>query len=1020
MVVLASNLAAMFTNRQLNINSNNKSKAEEKLSSGYRINRSADDAAGLKISEKMRSQIRGLERGKRNIMDGISFIQVADGAMSEMHDMVQRVRELAVQASNDTNTQDERDAMQQEISQIKKELNRIALNTEFNGEDVFDNSYTMMEVDGTPGDLTIFNSSYNAATGDVTYGGFVFHGNRITWDQVNPGMVQIDANGKQTFVGGNYTYIDAATGCSFNITCKDGDEVPTLKRDITISADVSGIYVDGKHYGWNELKDEDGKGLSSLNIGAGTWSLNYEGAEIAFFIGNDVKNLHDMADAINSCKDGKIQYSLHTKYVGPYEEKAVDVDKFVKNMQISNVFAQYITANNDVEVIVRAGDGQNGTKNGIWLEKSDGTEITGSFQSWDDMGISSWEQGTDINKDYVYQYSDTEGVNDTLLSFDFTLSEVTSLDSVIDGLDHMVISGKNITTHYETNVNVTQDKNIKKVQSKAYNNVYFTEEKEFGRDFDQKTVDDLSDANLVYDSVNEKITMDFLDAAGNSVISYEGDAVTTKANITNSVNNYLSYVIKRKTEAALAGQDPQKVEMRNRSLDEVVGAGNVTASGYFDQVFTLDKNSMKVTDGDGSYTSGNDGETYPGAFIDFGGLGTSFTLDDLIGTGFNSTCKTCNNHYSVMFVESLTGASTTADGYAYAARQQGPNDYILQVDINSLKASGVTSGADLANAFVDIASECYDFHYTQYAADGSTLRIYDDRESATVARDATFDTMPYLPISSDVFDLTVKSADGRYISASYTYDYADAADNVVVEMVNDNAGDYVQLPDGTYEKYDAAAYPDPANQPQRYSLNITYKKTDGSLAADKEEVAGDYAGEALKNITGKTNVQLDATDYTYINVSGDENPNVAINSEFEAYVDETEYENILHIQVSGRAWDSIEIPRITVNNLKTHIYKANVSTWQNAQNTIGYADYAINYISEQRALYGAYQNRLEHTYNNNANTEENVTAAESRLRDTDMADEMVNYTRHSILEQAGQSLLAQANKNPENVLQLLQ
>ena len=102
MQIIAHNLASMFTNRQLNITTKNKSKAVEKLSSGYRVNRVADDAAGLSISEKMRYQIRGLDRGSKNTEEGISFIQVADGAMQEIHSMIQRIRELSVQASNDT------------------------------------------------------------------------------------------------------------------------------------------------------------------------------------------------------------------------------------------------------------------------------------------------------------------------------------------------------------------------------------------------------------------------------------------------------------------------------------------------------------------------------------------------------------------------------------------------------------------------------------------------------------------------------------------------------------------------------------------------------------------------------------------------------------------------------------------------------------------------------------------------------------------------------------------------------
>jgi len=103
MIVVAHNMAAMNADRQLKIVTGQKSKSAEKLSSGYRINRAADDAAGLAISEKMRYQIRGLDRGLDNTKDGISFIQVADGAMDEVDKILQRMNELAVQASNDTN-----------------------------------------------------------------------------------------------------------------------------------------------------------------------------------------------------------------------------------------------------------------------------------------------------------------------------------------------------------------------------------------------------------------------------------------------------------------------------------------------------------------------------------------------------------------------------------------------------------------------------------------------------------------------------------------------------------------------------------------------------------------------------------------------------------------------------------------------------------------------------------------------------------------------------------------------------
>lgn len=134
MPVIAHNIASQFTNRQLNITTGKKTKSAEKLSSGYKINRSADDAAGLQISEKMRSQIRGLNQASRNIQDGVSLCQVADGALNETTDILQRMRELSIQSANGTNGESDRHAIQEEIDQLTKEVDRIADTTSFNKE----------------------------------------------------------------------------------------------------------------------------------------------------------------------------------------------------------------------------------------------------------------------------------------------------------------------------------------------------------------------------------------------------------------------------------------------------------------------------------------------------------------------------------------------------------------------------------------------------------------------------------------------------------------------------------------------------------------------------------------------------------------------------------------------------------------------------------------------------------------------------------------------------------------------
>lgn len=137
-----NNLMAMNTHRQLGINSGNGAKSIEKLSSGYRINRAGDDAAGLSISEKMRGQIRGLDQASRNAQDGISLIQTAEGALNESHAILQRMRELGVQAANDTMTADDRKEIQREVNQLIDEVDRIATDTEFNTQKLLNGSFS--------------------------------------------------------------------------------------------------------------------------------------------------------------------------------------------------------------------------------------------------------------------------------------------------------------------------------------------------------------------------------------------------------------------------------------------------------------------------------------------------------------------------------------------------------------------------------------------------------------------------------------------------------------------------------------------------------------------------------------------------------------------------------------------------------------------------------------------------------------------------------------------------------------
>ncbi|MDD6194189.1 MAG: flagellin [Lachnospiraceae bacterium] len=137
-MVVQHNLKAMNSNRMLGLTTASQAKSTEKLSSGYKINRAADDAAGLAMSEKMRRQVRGLTQAAANAQDGISMVQTAEGALNEVHDMLQRMNELAVKAENGTLKSDDRDYIDAEVQQLMSEINRVASTTTFNENNLLD------------------------------------------------------------------------------------------------------------------------------------------------------------------------------------------------------------------------------------------------------------------------------------------------------------------------------------------------------------------------------------------------------------------------------------------------------------------------------------------------------------------------------------------------------------------------------------------------------------------------------------------------------------------------------------------------------------------------------------------------------------------------------------------------------------------------------------------------------------------------------------------------------------------
>lgn len=231
MTVITHNVTAMNADRQLEINTEKKKKSVEKLSSGYRINRSADDAAGLQISEKMRKQVRGLNKASNNIQDGMSMIQTADGALAEVHDILQRMNELATQAANDTNVDEDREALHKELVQLKSEINRTGRTTQFNTHTILW-AKQLVEIDVEDYDNILMEdlcSGVGKNNHQSKYGKVLDFKN-------------INQNNKEELIGKSFV-VTCSENCSQTFTFKFSDQTSS-KIDVTGAANRPSLVVD--------------------------------------------------------------------------------------------------------------------------------------------------------------------------------------------------------------------------------------------------------------------------------------------------------------------------------------------------------------------------------------------------------------------------------------------------------------------------------------------------------------------------------------------------------------------------------------------------------------------------------------------------------------------------------------------------------------------------------------------------------------------------------------------------------
>lgn len=926
------NIPALNAWRQGTIIQRAMSKTLERLSSGLRINRAADDAAGLAISEKMRAQIRGLDQATRNAQDGISLIQTAEGALNETHSILQRMRELSVQAANDTYTSEDRQEIQKEIDQLTAEIDRIAGTTEFNNKKLLDGSTSALVSSDKlttkifmRGGLRVLDQFGQKAAGGGNYKLNIeaeTGANQVQKSDIfkikHASEVESSKISDEEFSDGRFSKMCINVNCGTAMTgvCL-GEECATL----TLTFDFGGgcVYTVTQEglvgvgaVALETLIESDVNLDSKLCVTSAVGCLVIESKEVGqdFTFTATITN-HCNATAA-ACNDFLIGTDTTCTAAGTICSVSANTNNSCYGCVTTDGITTYqATAN--VTSLTLCADMKEGDY-AINTIRCDGASagayscIGGSYSCTGVVFVSAiansftcvdsnisfivkidsvCSANCTVQVSYMSNYTTQTGcsINDTAwttvcLTTGSATNEI-NLGSgrgciVLDLCQASSIRSGDITTIYGVSTDGTSDTQIEIACSDDGGTTYncFVT-----FNFDQATAD------------NNELTLHF----------FQVDALT---------GEYENATLKVTTDTYVHGEDKAAEFSVNKTItedDSVIG----TVAGFCTSLYDVDK----FWDASGNFILE---EPQTITLVQGNGNQSSFTISS--ADTFESVVAKLNEAIGDGLEQNELVGEDNADKYA------------------SFVTSPCSSGLETVQGTIVVRS----------AVAG------DDGEITFVGNDDVLNALSLTTIQESV-------------NNRFTVDVTDAHDGTVV-------AEDVQLAKNELS-------------------GVVHQNVDVKFAANSG-----------------ISVAWNDSKQDFVLSGGSSN---AVNT-FVHLADRT---MVLHIganqkQDIGTGIGNMGAESLGVNNIQvTSNALANVA--------IGRIDGAISTVSGERSKLGALQNRLDHTINNLGVTMENLTAAESRIRDADMAKEMMEFTKLQILSQSANAMLAQANQLPQNVLQLL-
>ena len=927
------NIASMNAYRNYNNNTRALSKNLEKLSSGYKINRAGDDAAGLAISEKMRAQITGLNAAQKNVKDGVSLVKTAEGAMQEIQDMLNRMDYLATQSANGTyDNEVDRANLQKEVDNLKTEINRIADSANFNGIKLLDGSLdeTIKAQDAVTETVTVDPTKENALTfesGKLADVGQVLGTNTVLHNEAN------GDNGTEFSVDFHNFKFNGGKGNS--MTMKMGDSTITL----TATEDHGNV---------------EGADLVNAFLGANGYEISVDGKKVDTLDGMQIKG--QTFNVAKGDHDYRLTFTQKTAPASKADEINGSMEVNISG-QVQAKKAEYSFNSTDLGTTTVGGVVTiNG--NSYTIKNTAAAGATPVAQTWDQVIA-------DMNKEGV-----VEGYKLSIDNGKITMTATEAGEKTTPTVSYKGTKAATVTAGGTPDAGVTGA-----AASWTLGTALTTGQSiEIGG---QTLTFNTAHADFDIEEGGKKYTVSFDETTNKATITAKENGVDTTA---------ITYKAADGTDAmaTLAGGADEKKQSHVYDVtgwtDSGLGDFTATVNGKaiavnYDKLNAAGERGVAVLDEDGNDTGYR-------AVLDGNTLTFTAKVAGLPATANDPTAgeapKAAVAGGAFQIYDTANSAKLTAD--QIEVEQEGATGGAMQgitegvhgdFNVSTTAIQNVTAGGSdrLASTFFDLTEDM--------VADGATIKIGTEEYTfSTDEKQINDATANYVDARGDLATiakaLTEKAKgnqvwtvghDGSRITLTETVEHGGLADNL----------DYNQ---GAKFEFDLST-----KEGIEKSLGFV-----GAGSYTKENVVSEATegGKALTLQIGDT-----SDDYNQMKVSvGD-------------------------MHVSAMKTTNEETGE------STSIADIDISTQDGAAKAVDVIKNAINYVSSVRGDLGAIQNRLEHTQNNLSVMAENIQDAESTIRDTDVAEEMMSYVKNNILVQSAQAMLAQANQLPQGVLQLL-